>query len=597
MSRLVLELIRPYRRRLTIVFVAMLVEIGTGLAAPWPLKLVIDDALGNHHLPHWLEWAHDYGFGKHTLGVALFAGVATLAIAVVGAIAGYVDNYYTTSVGQWIANDLRLRIYEHLHRLSLRYYDHARIGTLVSTITSDVATIQNFASSSTVDIAIDLLTIVFMVGLMFWLDWDFTLIAVAFTPFLLLFVFRFKKAVKEATRAVRVRQSEVLSIVQRGLGSIKLTKAFGRQDLELAHLEAASYATVEAALRARKIKSLISPVVGIVVAFCTAIVLWKGTSLIVAGTMTAGALTVYLAYLKQFFKPVKDLASMTSTVAQMTVALERIQTILSADEVIEERACAIDPGRIRGAISFDRVSFGYDGGDHVLHEVSFSIQPGQVVGIVGSTGSGKSTLLSLLPRFYDPNLGRILIDGVDIADYKVAALRAQIAFVMQDTVLFPGTIRENIAYGRPEASEDEIVAAARIANADEFIARMRRGYDSLVGEQGNTLSGGQRQRIAIARAVVRNSPILVLDEPTAALDPQSEHLVIEALQRLMKGRTVIMIAHRLNTLVGADKIIVLRNGAVAEEGAYDDLLARGGVFTDLSRIQRQAKPAYAASAA
>ena len=597
MSRLVLELIRPYRRRLTIVFVAMLVEIGTGLAAPWPLKLVIDDALGNHHLPHWLEWAHDYGFGKHTLGVALFAGVATLAIAVVGAIAGYVDNYYTTSVGQWIANDLRLRIYEHLHRLSLRYYDHARIGTLVSTITSDVATIQNFASSSTLDIAIDLLTIVFMVGLMFWLDWDFTLIAVAFTPFLLLFVFRFKKAVKEATRAVRVRQSEVLSIVQRGLGSIKLTKAFGRQDLELAHLEAASYATVEAALRARKIKSLISPVVGIVVAFCTAIVLWKGTSLIVAGTMTAGALTVYLAYLKQFFKPVKDLASMTSTVAQMTVALERIQTILSADEVIEERACAIDPGRIRGAISFDRVSFGYDGGDHVLHEVSFSIQPGQVVGIVGSTGSGKSTLLSLLPRFYDPNLGRILIDGVDIADYKVAALRAQIAFVMQDTVLFPGTIRENIAYGRPEASEDEIVAAARIANADEFIARMTRGYDSLVGEQGNTLSGGQRQRIAIARAVVRNSPILVLDEPTAALDPQSEHLVIEALQRLMKGRTVIMIAHRLNTLVGADKIIVLRNGVVAEEGAYDDLLARGGVFTDLSRIQRQAKPAYAASAA
>ena len=495
MSRLVLELIRPYRRRLTIVFVAMLVEIGTGLAAPWPLKLVIDDALGNHHLPHWLEWAHDYGFGKHTLGVALFAGVATLAIAVVGAIAGYVDNYYTTSVGQWIANDLRLRIYEHLHRLSLRYYDHARIGTLVSTITSDVATIQNFASSSTVDIAIDLLTIVFMVGLMFWLDWDFTLIAVAFTPFLLLFVFRFKKAVKEATRAVRVRQSEVLSIVQRGLGSIKLTKAFGRQDLELAHLEAASYATVEAALRARKIKSLISPVVGIVVAFCTAIVLWKGTSLIVAGTMTAGALTVYLAYLKQFFKPVKDLASMTSTVAQMTVALERIQTILSADEVIEERACAIDPGRIRGAISFDRVSFGYDGGDHVLHEVSFSIQPGQVVGIVGSTGSGKSTLLSLLPRFYDPNLGRILIDGVDIADYKVAALRAQIAFVMQDTVLFPGTIRENIAYGRPEASEDEIVAAARIANADEFIVRMRRGYD---------FSGGRARQYLVGRSKTAN---------------------------------------------------------------------------------------------
>ena len=596
MSRLVLELVRPYRGWLTIVFVAMLVEIGTTLAAPWPLKLVIDDALGNHHLPQWLAWAHDYGFGKHTLGVALFAGAATLVIAALGAIASYIDNYYTTSVGQWVANDLRLRVYEHLHRLSLRYYDHAKIGTLVSTMTSDVATIQNFASSSTLDIVVDLLTIVFMVGLMFWLDWDFTLIAVAFTPVLLVFIFRFKKAVKEAARAVRVRQSEVLSIVQRGLGSIQLTKAFGRQDLELAHLEAASHATVEAALRARKVKSLISPVVAIVVAICTAIVLWKGTSLIIAGTMTAGALTVYLAYLKQFFKPVKDLASMTSTVAQTAVALERIQAILSADDVIEERANAIDPGRVRGAIEFDRVSFGYDD-THVLHDVSFRIEPGQVVGVVGSTGSGKSTLLSLLPRFYDPRLGHILIDGIDIADHKVAALRSQIAFVMQDSVLFPGTIRENIAYGRPDATEQEIISAAKIANADEFISRMPRGYDSLVGEHGNTLSGGQRQRIAIARAVVRNSPILILDEPTAALDPQSEHLVIEALQRLMRGRTVIMIAHRLNTLAGADKIIVLQNGMVAEQGGYDELIARGGVFADLNRIQHQAEAAHAASAA
>jgi ABC-type multidrug transport system fused ATPase/permease subunit len=596
MSRLVLELVRPYRGWLAIVFAAMLVEIGTTLAAPWPLKLVIDDALGSHHLPQWLAWAHDYGFGRHTLGVALFAGAATLVIAILGAIATYIDNYYTTSVGQWVANDLRLRVYEHLHRLSLRYYDHAKIGTLVSTMTSDVATIQNFASSSTLDIVVDLLTIVFMVGLMFWLDWDFTLIAVAFTPVLLVFIFRFKKAVKEAARAVRVRQSEVLSIVQRGLGSIQLTKAFGRQDLELAHLEAASHATVDAALRARKVKSLISPVVAIVVAICTAIVLWKGTSLIIAGTMTAGALTVYLAYLKQFFKPVKDLASMTSTVAQTAVALERIQTILSADDIIEERANAVDPGRVRGAIDFDRVSFGYDD-THVLHDVSFSIQPGQVVGIVGSTGSGKSTLLSLLPRFYDPRLGHILIDGVDIADYKVAALRSQIAFVMQDSVLFPGTIRENIAYGRPEATEQEIISAAKIANADEFITRMPHGYDSLVGEHGNTLSGGQRQRIAIARAVIRNSPILILDEPTAALDPQSEHLVIEALQRLMRGRTVIMIAHRMNTLVGADKIIVLQNGMVAEQGGYDELIARGGVFADLNRVQHQAEAAKSASAA
>ena len=502
MSRLVVALLSPYRGWLAIVFVAMLVEIAMGLAAPWPLKLVIDDALGNHHLPHWLNWAHEYaGFGKHTLGVALFAGVATLVIALIGAIASYVDNYYTTSVGQWVANDLRLRIYEHLHRLSLRYYDHAKTGALVSTITNDVSTIQDFASSSTLDIVVDLLTILFMVGLMFWLDWDFTLIAVVFAPLLLLFIFHFKKALKEATHAVRARQSDVLSIVQRGLGSIRITKAFGRQDLELAHLEAASLATVDAALRARKIKSMMSPVVSIVVAFCTAIVLWKGTSLIVAGSMTAGALTVYLAYLKSFFKPVKDLASMTSTIAQTTVALERIETILSSDEVIKERLTPLDPGRVKGAVSFDGVSFGYDKDSPVLHDVSFKIEPGQVVGIVGPTGSGKSTVLSLLPRFYDPAQGRVLIDGMDIADYKLSALRAQIGFVLQDTVLFRGTVRENIAYGRPEASDEEIVAAAKVANAHDFISRMLLGYDSTIGERGETLSGGQRQRIAIARAV------------------------------------------------------------------------------------------------
>jgi subfamily B ATP-binding cassette protein MsbA len=587
MARLVFELLRPYRGRLAIVFTAMLFEIGASLAAPWPLKLVIDDALGNHHLPRWLDWAHEYGgFGKHTLGVALFAGATTLTIALVGAIASYVDNYYTTSVGQWVASDLRLRVYEHLHRLSLRYYDHAKTGALVSTITSDVATIQDFASSSTLDIAIDLITILFMVGLMLWLDWDFTLIAVAFTPVLLLFVFHFKKAVKDATRAVRARQSDVLSIVQRGLGSIRVTKAFGRQDLEMAHLEAASHATVAAALRARQIKSLMSPVVSVVVAICTAIVLWKGTSLIVAGTMTAGALTVYLAYLKQFFKPVKDLASMTSTVAQITVALERIETILSADEVIRERAGAVDSGRVKGAITFDRVSFGYSRDEPVLHEVSFAIEPGQVVGIVGPTGSGKSTVLSLLPRFYDPLFGHVRIDGIDVADYKLAALRSQIGFVLQDTMLFPGTIRDNIAYGRPEATDDEIIAAAKVANADEFISRMPLGYDAVVGERGETLSGGQRQRIAIARAVIRNSPILVLDEPTAALDTESEHRVIEALRRLMKGRTVIMIAHRLSTLIDADKIIVLKDGVVVEEGTHQALIARGGVFAGLHRIQQ-----------
>ena len=467
----------------------------------------------------------------------------------------------------------------------------------MSTITSDVSTVQDFASSSTLGIVVDLVTIVFMLGLMFWLDWDFTLIAIGVTPFLLLFVIRFKKAVKEVTRTVRVRQSEVVAVVQEGLGSVRAVKAFGRQDLELAHMQNASHATVEAALKARKVKSLLSPVVSIVVALCTGIVLWKGTSLIVAGTMTIGALTVYLAYLTKFFKPVKDLASMTSAIAQTTVALERIQKILSADAIIPERSDAVDPGTVKGDITFEHVAFGYGDEPPVLTDVSFRIKPGQVVGIVGPTGSGKSTVVSLMPRFYDTNGGRVLIDGVDIATMKLAALRSQIGFVLQETVLFRGTIRENIGYGRPGATDDEIVAAAKLANADEFISRMPHGYDSVVGERGDTLSGGQRQRIGIARAVIRNSPIMILDEPTAALDTESERLVIEGLQRLMKGRTVIMIAHRLSTIRDADKIIVLKDGVVAEEGTNDELIARGGVYAELHRIQFETPPSTAASPA
>ena len=585
MSRLVLELIRPYRGWLVLVFIAMLVEIAMSLAAPWPLKLVLDDALGNHRLPDWLAWAHNYGIGRHTLGVALFAGLATLVIAIISAVATYIDNYYTTSIGQWVANDLRIRIYEHLHRLSLRFYDTAKTGALMSTITSDVATVQSFASSSTLGIVVDLMTIVFMLGLMFWLDWDFTLIAIGVTPFLLLFVMRFKKAVKDVTRIVRVKQSEVVAVVQEGLGSVRAVKAFGRQDLEVAHMEAASHATVEAALKARQVKSLLSPVVSIVVAFCTGIVLWKGTSLIVAGTMTAGALTVYLAYLTKFFKPVKDLASMTSAIAQTTVALERIQKILAADDIISERADATDPGRVKGAITLEHVAFSYGDGAPVLRDVSFTIEAGQVVGVVGPTGSGKSTVLSLIPRFYDPTAGRILIDGTDVSTFKLAALRAQVGFVLQETVLFRGTIRENIAYGRTGASDEEIVAAAKLANADEFISRMPHGYDSVVGERGDTLSGGQRQRIGIARAVIRNSPIMILDEPTAALDTESERLVIEGLQRLMKGRTVITIAHRLTTIRDADQIIVIAGGVVAESGTHDELMAKNAIYAQLHRTQ------------
>jgi len=319
--------------------------------------------------------------------------------------------------------------------------------------------------------------------------------------------------------------------------------------------------------------------------------LWRGSSLILAGTMTAGALTVFLSYLTKFFKPVKDLATITNQIAQTAVGVERIRGILDADMIIPEHPDASEPPQnLRGEIVFDQVAFAYDSETPVLKQVSFTIKPGQMVGIVGATGGGKSTIVSLIPRFYDPTAGQVKIDGVDIRQYKLQALRNQIGYVLQETVLFRGTVRDNIAYGRAGATQEEILAAAKLANADEFIARMPHGYDTMVGERGDTLSGGQRQRIGIARAVIRNNPILILDEPTAALDTESERAVIEALDRLMKGKTVITIAHRLSTIRNSDKILVLKDGAVAEEGTHDELLALGGVYAGLYRAQFETAP-------
>jgi len=590
--RLIRSLMRPYRGTLIVILLAMLVQTAMSVAGPWPLKIILDNVVGTHKLAPWLDdLLRPILSGGSKMQIAVAAAIAAVVIAVLGAVASYVANYYTTSVGQWVANDLRLRTYHHLQQLSLSYYDSHQTGTLLSTITSDVQTIQGFASSSTLGIVVDILTIVAMLFIMFWLNWDFTLIAVAVTPFMLLLVSRFKKVVKKATHEVRKEQSKIVSVVEAGLQSMRVVKAFGRQDLAEEELAEVSEATVAASLKARKVKALLSPIVAITVALCTAVVLWRGSALILAGAMTAGALTVFLSYLNKFFKPVQDLATMTNTIAQAAVGVDRIRGILDADEIIPEHPDAREAGTIAGDIEFEHVAFAYTADAPVLKDVTFKIKAGQLVGVVGPTGGGKSTIVSLIPRFYDPSAGVVKIDGVDVREYKFLSMRDQIGYVLQETVLFEGTVRDNIAYGRKGVTEQQIIEAAKLANADEFIARMPHGYDTMVGERGETLSGGQRQRIGIARAVIRNNPILILDEPTAALDTESERLVIDALEKLMKGRTVITIAHRLSTIRDANKIIVLKEGVVAEEGTHEELIARGGVYAELYKIQFSAPPA------
>lgn len=589
LAKLVWSMVRPYKKWMLIIFTAMIFETLMSLGTPWPLKILIDYVIGHHKLPGWLSWMDDVFKGENRIQFAAVASISLIAMAALGALASYLNSYFTESLAQYVSNDLRRKIYHHLQRLSLSYYDTHQTGKLLSVITSDVSTIQDFAAQTLMNIIVDNLTIAGMLGIMFYLNINFTLVAIGVAPFLLLFVARFKKAMKKATHEVRVDQSNMLTVMQQGLESIRAVNAFGRQDLEESRLKKVSMETVGAALKARKVKSVLNPVITIVVAACTALVLWRGAGLVMKGAMTVGSLTVFLWYMNKFFSPVQDLAKMSSTIAQATVALERIQAILETEIIVHEKDDAVDPGRLNGDIVFDHVSFAYHADEPVLKDFHLQINCGERIGICGPTGSGKSTVLSLIARFYDTTGGKIMIDGKDITDFSLDGLRSQIAFVLQDTVLFYGSVRDNIAYGRPDATEDEIIEAAKLANAHEFIAKMPHGYDTLVGERGLTLSGGQRQRIGIARAIVRNSPILVLDEPTAALDTEAEKLVMEALEQLMVGRTVITIAHRLSTICDCDKIVVLHEGCIAELGTHDELMDKGEIYAELCNIQSRTK--------
>jgi subfamily B ATP-binding cassette protein MsbA len=582
--------VKLLRRRAKTMFFALLAVIGeslTDIAQPWPLKIVLDNVLrqksaaGHGWLDRWVV-AHTGGDPWSALRLAV---TASIVIAVVGAACYYAEKYLTTSVGQWVMHDLRLTLYAHVQRLSLSYHDQSKTGDLISRVTSDIDNVQSFLASGLLGVVINILTLGGMVAVMFWINWRFTLIALSIVPVLALVVFSYTRRIKQASRDVRKKEGEIVSVIQEVLTSIRVVKAFSREEYEQKRLEEESLESVEIALRARSLKARLSPIVEVIVAIGTALVLWFGASMAIGGALSAGSLVVFLMYLSKMYKPMQELSKTTDAYSKAVVGYERIQEILEQEFEVADTPGARKPGRLRGEIEFEHVSFHYKPEAPVLRDISFRIEPGQTVALVGPTGAGKSTIASLVPRFYDPTSGVVKIDGRDIKTLRLRSLREQISFVLQETALFHGPVWTNIAYGKPGASRAEILKAAEVANAHEFIEKMPEGYNSILGERGITLSGGQRQRIAIARAVIRNSPILILDEPSSGLDAESEHLVFEALHRLMEGRTAIVIAHRYSTIRNASRILVVEDGRICESGTHEELLHAGGTYAKLYELQ------------
>jgi len=584
---LITDILKPHWKALTVAFVAVTFEGLADVLEPWPIKIVLDYVIGSKQLPHWLGAFTHMMPAEDKHEILAFAAIAVIVVAVVGAVSSYTEDFLTTKVGQWVMHDLRHDLYHHIQRLSLSEYDRQRTGDLISRITSDIDAIQDFVSSALLGIVMDIITLAAMLAIMFSLNWRFTLIALAIAPLLFLEVYSITRRSKRATRAVRKKQGEIVAVAQETLSSIRLVKAYGREDYEEKKLERETLQSIRMALKARKIKARLSPIVDVIVAIGTCVVLWYGARLTLTGGLTAGALVVFVMYLGKMYKPMRDLSKMADVVSKAMVGAERVNEIISIESHVRDLPRARNAQRFKGHVQFDHVSFEYNDHQDVLKDITFEIPAGQFVALVGPTGGGKSTIVSLLPRFYDPSSGTVKIDGVDIRNYKIKSLRKQISFVLQETILFNAPVWENIAYGKPGATQEEILQAARLANAHEFIKRMPEGYQTMVGERGVSLSGGQRQRIAIARAIIRDTPILILDEPTTGLDASSEEIVFDALGRLMRGKTSIVVAHRLPMIKNASSILVLDNGVIVESGTHNELLARGGLYGELYKAQFQ----------
>lgn len=591
----IVALLKPHTRSLALGLVAILGGGITNLLQPWPLKVVFDVVSGTKPIHGWLRHLERTDLGPSKVALLQFAAIAVVAIAVLDAVFSYIESYTTAHIAQWVTHDLRTRLYNHIQDLSLAYHQQTQTGDLISRLTTDIDAIQSFVVSGLLGLVTDLLTLVGMASVMFYMDWRFTLLALLVAPPLFALTYTYTRRSKQASRAVRKKQSEMVSLMQEELTAFTVVKAFGREDYEQRRLDEESKGAVDISLNARKLKARLPPLVEIVVSAGTALVLWLGGRDILEGTLSAGSLIVFIWYLGKMYKPMEDFAKMTDTYSKAAVGYERIREVLETMPGVDDQRSARTPPRLHGEVEFGKVSFSYVAGEPVLTDMSFKIEAGRMTALVGPTGAGKTTIAGLIARLYDPDSGAVKIDGWDIRQFRQRSLRDQISVVLQENILFRATIAQNIAYGKLNATREEILRAAKLANADEFISRLPEGYDTVIGERGATLSGGQRQRIGIARAIIRDTPILILDEPSSGLDAASEQLVFQAIERLIQGKTAIVIAHRFATVRRASAILVVDEGRIVESGSHAQLVQSGGLYAKLYDLQFRSEDAHAAT--
>ena len=570
----ILSYIKPYMHRLIFAMFCTIMAAAGNLYIPWIIKDMIDEVLAdkNGTMLNWIA-------------------ASIIAIFVVRGLFWYGQNYLMSYVGQSVIIDIRAAVFKKLQRLSVSFYDKNKTGTIMSYVTNDVNALQSAMVENTIEMITEGFILIGSVVAMIYLDWRLTLFTVCTFPVVLWFMEFFGKKIRKTGGRIQECTADITSVLQESVASARVIKSFVREDYEVDRFDVENRANFRANMKNAQLMATLTPVVELVAAIGVTMIIWYGGNNVINGTITAGSLVAFLTYAVNISNPIKRLTRVIGNIQKALAAAQRVFMIIDMPEEIAESRDAKQLPEVSGKVEFQNVSFAYDDKGNVITDLSFSVKPGEVIAIVGPSGAGKSTIANLLPRFYDVNKGDIKIDGHSVREVTLDSLREQVGIVPQETMLFNGSVYNNILYGRLDATKEEIEAAAKAANAHDFIMQLTDGYETKLGDRGVNLSGGQRQRIVIARAILKNPRILILDEATSALDTESERVVQEALDRLMVGRTSFVIAHRLSTVKNADKILVLEKGNLVESGTHDELLALDGLYAHLYKIQYRNKEA------